>query len=218
MTLGYPVWNNLLPKLEEQLALEQDRRTQEAFDERVDDRLDLIVLWYDEYVGENLSEAERSLMPNLCDARELPSLLALAQSNNTQSELSHEAFLALTDQVLADAEEYKMRAKRELANTLCRNSVCRALELADVPPEDALQRYCAYFKCVWECNSTVDGCRYLTYEQLHAHWHEVHPENRWLHGDADDVWNRVRVPTFWPDQDLSGPSIGRRAGGRRDPA
>ena len=148
MTLSYPVWNNLLPKLEEQLALEQDRRTQEAFDERVDDRLDLIVLWYDEYVDENLPESERSPMSNLCDARELPSLFALAQSNDAQGELSHEAFLALTDQVLADAEEHKARAKRELANTLCRNSVCRALGLADVPPEDALQRYCAYFECV----------------------------------------------------------------------
>ncbi|KAI1789090.1 hypothetical protein LXA43DRAFT_595501 [Ganoderma leucocontextum] len=206
------IWNNVRPKLEEQLAIEKDRRTQEAFEDRVDDRLEVIVQWYDEYIEENLTDIERSLMPNLCDARELPSLVALAQTNDAQGDVPREAFLALTEQMLADAEGYKARAKRELADVLCHHSLCR--ELKDIPAEDVLQRYCAYFECIWKCNPVVDGCAYLTFEQLHAHWREVHPDNPWLHGDEDYHWDRddrVQVPTFWPWSEHSVPSVGKCA-------
>ncbi|KAM5540116.1 hypothetical protein V8D89_006256, partial [Ganoderma adspersum] len=205
------IWNNLLPKLEELLSLEQYRRTQEAFEERVDDRLDLIVLWYDEYIEENLTDSERRLMPNLCDARELPNLLALAQSNDAQGELSRDAFLALTEGVLADTEEYKARTKRELVDILCRHSACRTLGLEGLPADDVLQRFCAYFECIWECDSVIDGGAYLAYEDLHAHWREEHPDNPWLHGDDDDRWDRVQVPNFWPYSTLSTPSVGKPA-------
>ncbi|PIL34411.1 hypothetical protein GSI_03186 [Ganoderma sinense ZZ0214-1] len=209
------IWNNLLPKLEEQLALEQDRRTQEAFEERVDDRLDVIVLWYDEYVNATLTSAEGGLLPNLCDARELPSILALAQSNDARGELSQAAFLALTKEVFADAEEYKARAKRELADILCRHAECRTLELEDLPADAVLERFCAYFMCIRGCEAVADRGAFLTYEELHAHWREEHPDNPWLHGDDEDRWDaeerRVKVPNFWPRSDLSAPFVGKRA-------
>ena len=208
LTPRFLVWNNLLPKLKELLSLEQDRRTQEAFEERVDNRLDLIVPWYDEYIQDNLADAERSLMPNLRDARELPSLLALAQSNDAQGELSRGAFLALTEEVLADAEEYKARTKRGLADILCRHSGCKTWGFEDLPADDVLQRFCAYFECT--CNDDTDGRAYLAYEDLHAHWREGHPDDPWLHGDNDNRWNWVQVPDFWPYSELSAPSVGRR--------
>ncbi|KAM5540102.1 hypothetical protein V8D89_006242 [Ganoderma adspersum] len=209
------IWNDLLPELEEQLALENERRAQEAFEERVNDRLDLIVTWYDEYIEENLSDAELNLMPNVFDARRLPSLVALAQSDDAQGDLSREAFLELTEDVLADAEKYKRRAQRELADILRCDSAC--WDLADVPADDLLQRYCAYFECYcssYRHDSVVDGCTYLTYEQLHAHWRERHPDARWLCGDYEEEpgWDPMAgVPSFWPESKHSAPSVGKRA-------
>ncbi|KAM5540097.1 hypothetical protein V8D89_006237 [Ganoderma adspersum] len=161
------IWNNIRPKLEELLAVEKEHRAQEAFVVRVNERLDVIIQWYDDYIKDHLEDAERSLMPNHYDARKLPSLLSLAQADDAQGVISHEAFVALTEQMLTDADAYKTRAKRELADVLCARSTCRVLE--DLPASDVLQRYCGYFQCNWRCRVAVDGCPYLAYEQLHAH-------------------------------------------------
>ena len=191
------VWNNIRPKLEELLAVEKERRAQEAFVVRVNERLDVIIQWYDDYIKNHLEDAERSLMPNHYDARKLPSLLSLAQADDAQGVISHEAFVALTEQMLTDADAYKTRAKRELADVLCARSTCR--ELKDLPADDVLQRYCGYFQCNWRCRVAVDGCPYLTYEQLHAHWREAHPNDPWLlMGDENHRYTAVEVPEIWP--------------------
>ncbi len=209
------VWNNLLPDLEEQLALGKDRRIQEVFEGRVSDRLDLIVYWYNEYVEENLADAEFSLTPNLLDACGLSSLVALAQSNNAEGELSREALLALTEQLVADVERYKTCAQRELADILC-CSDSASEDLEYVPADEALQRYCASFQCYkgsWcDRDHAVGDCPCLTYEQLRAHWREEHSDDAWLSADEDDRWGTmvVEVPNFWPSPH-SVPSIGKRA-------
>ncbi|PIL34392.1 hypothetical protein GSI_03167 [Ganoderma sinense ZZ0214-1] len=205
------IWNNIRPKLEELLATEKKRRAQEAFEHRVNQRLDTLIQWYDEYMGDHFTDAERSLMPNHYDARKLPSLLSLAQADDGQGDMSREAFVALTEQMLADAAAYKTRAKRELADLLCARSSCR--DLKDLPADDILQRYCAYFECDWACHAAVDGCTYLTYEQLHAHWREAHPDRPWLlhtvQGPVEEhQYTAVDVPELWPH---SLPPIGRRA-------
>ena len=202
------VWNNIRPKLEEQLATEKERRAQEAYEDRVSDRLDILVHWYDDYLMEHFTDAERGLMPNRYNARELPSLLSLAQVDDTKGIVSREAFVALTEQMLADADAYKARAKRDLADVLCRHSACQ--DLKDLPADDVLHCYCSYFTCRWRCwaNSAVDGCSYLTYEQLHAHWREAHPGDPWLmDGDEDHRYIVVDVPRIWQD---SVPGIARR--------
>lgn len=209
------VWRVLLPELKELLALEKDRRAQQAFEERVNDRLDCIIPWYERYLEENFADAELSLMPNLCDARELPSIVALARLNDAQGELAEAAFLELTDKVLADVEEYKMRAKRDLADIVRYNIACQ--DLRDVPTDDILQRYCAYFECYCffcQCDPAVDGSTYFTYEQLHKHWREVNPNASWLfEGEYDrSIWDPMAgVPTFWPYSEHSAPSVGRWA-------
>ncbi|KAI1789085.1 hypothetical protein LXA43DRAFT_1022431 [Ganoderma leucocontextum] len=187
-------WNNIRPKLLEQLAIERERRLQEAFDERVDARLDVLVKWYEEYLYENLTDAELGLMPNRCDARSLPSVFDLALADDARGFVSRRDFRAFTEDMLLEADAYKARAQRDLADVLLSDQTCADLE--DVPAADVLQRPCAYFACVRGCNATVDGCPYLTYEQLHAHWREAHPDAPWLQGEEDHEW--VEVPELRP--------------------
>ena len=160
-----------------------------------------VARWVERFEAENAAAG--------ADARELPSLLALAQSNDAQGVLSRGAFLALTGEVLVDVEEYKARTKRGLADILCRHSGCKTFGFEDLPADDVLRRFCAYFECT--CNDVVDGRAYLAYEDLHAHWREEHPNDPWLHGENDNRWNWVQVPDFWPYSELSAPSVGKRA-------
>ncbi|KAI1789087.1 hypothetical protein LXA43DRAFT_1096656 [Ganoderma leucocontextum] len=195
------IWNNIRPKLEEQIAIEKDRRIRQAFQQRVDNRLDVIVQWYDNYVKEHFTDAERSLMPNVCDARELPSLHGLALENDAQGALLHSTFLTLTERMLTDVEAYKTSAKRALVDTLCNESEWdpqMRKELKDVPIDDVLQGYYAYFRCMLWCDAVVDSCACLTYEQLHSHWREAHPHVLWLQADEDDPWDRASVAALWP--------------------
>ena len=177
------------------------------FQNRVDDRLDVLVSWYEEHLKEHFTDAERSLMPNFCDARELPSLLTLARANDARGLLPRSAFLAVTEEMLADIEEYKARSQRALADILCTEREWQpqiSEELKAIPAADILQRYCAYFRCTWRCHAVVDGCEYLTYEQLHAHWRAAHSNASWL--KEDDTYDRVTVAAFWP---FFLPSVGR---------
>ncbi|KAM5540099.1 hypothetical protein V8D89_006239 [Ganoderma adspersum] len=201
------IWNNIRPKLEEQLAIEKERRAQEAVADRVDARLDLLVQWYDDYVKENFTDAERGLMPNRRNARELPTLLSLALADDAQGAPSREAFLAATEQMLADTDAYKTRAKRDLADVLCKHSAGKVFQ--DLPADDVLQGPCAFFRCLWRCTTTtaVDGCPFLTYEQLHAHWREEHPDDPWLmQGVEGHRYTAVDVPELWPE---SVPAVAR---------
>ena len=200
-----PVWNNIRPKLEEQLALEKERRAQDAVADRVDARLDVLVEWYDDYVQEHFADAERGLMPNRRNARELPTLLSLALADDVQGAPSREAFLAATEQMLADTEAYKTRAKRDLADVLCKHPMGK--DFKDLPADDVLQGPCAYFRCLWRCHAVTgaDGCAFLTYEELHAHWREEHPDDLWLMQGAEGYrYTAVDVPERWPE---SVPSI-----------
>ncbi len=166
--------------------------------------MDVIVQWYDNYIEEHFTDVERSLMPNHYNARKLPSLLSLAQADDAQGAVPREGFVALTQQMLADVETYKTCAKRDLADVLCKHSACT--DLKDIPVDDVLQRYCAYFRCRWRCNVTTTACRYMTYEQMHAHWREAHPDDPWLmHEDLE--YTVVDVAELWPH---SVPVVGRR--------
>ncbi len=182
----HQVWNNIRAKLEEQLAVEKERRVQGAFQARVDNRLAVIMEWYDDYLEERLTDAERSLMPNHYNARLLPSLLSLAQANDAQGSVQRKAFLALTKRMLADAEVYKTRAKRALADVVCdmpewNPQTCD--ELKGLPADEVLQRYCAYFTCRAGCHGSLYTRPYLTYDEVHVHWRESHPERPWFPSD-----------------------------------
>ena len=138
--------------------------------------------WYDTYLDEHLTAAERSLMPNHHDASMLPSLLSLAQADDAQGSVPHEAFLALTDRMLVDAEAYKERVKRSLAAVVTdvpwwNPQTCD--ELKGLPADDVLQRFCAYFLCREGC-VTLDDRSYLTYDEVHAHWQTWHPDEPWF--------------------------------------
>ena len=210
-----PVWCDILPALQEIIALEKDRKSQEAFQERVDDRLAYIVPWYERYVEENFTDEERGLMPNLADARDLPSIVALARSNHAEGELPEAAFHDLIDEVLADVEVYKTRTKCELVDMVRCDLAC--LDLRDVPADDILERYCAYFECYcFSCqrDPDIDGCTYFTYEQLHRHWREVNMDIPWLCADEYDRpgWDPMAgVPNFWPHSEHSAPLVGKWA-------
>lgn len=205
------VWNSIRPKLEQQIVLEKERRIQQDFQDRLDERLDVILQWYEEYLEEHYTAAERGLFPSMCDARELPSLVALAQANDARDIIPRSAFLARIELMLADAEEYKTRAKRALVDLLRNSHDSRpqlSEELKDVPVNDVLQRYCAYFTCPPWCNATpaAGGCEYLTYEQLHGHWRVKHYGVPWMRGPEDDTRERASVVANWP---FFLPTVGR---------
>lgn len=160
--------------------------------------------WYEEYLYKNLTDAEIDLMPNQRDARYLRTLWDLSVADCAQGPVSRREFHAYTEEMLLEAEAYKVRAQRELADILRNDQWC--VDLDDVPDADVLQRPYAYFVCVPGCAATVDGCAYLTYEQLHAHWRVVHADAGWLEGDNDG--ESVEVPTMWP---LSLPGVAQFA-------
>lgn len=150
--------------------------------------------WYEEHVDKNLTEEQRGLMPNRRDARDLQSLDDLAMAGAGWDPLSRRDFRASIEDIMLEADEYKTRAQRELADVLLGDESCADLE--DIPPADILQGPYAYFTCVQGCDAEVDGCAYLTYEQLHAHWRDVHPDTSWL--EAEKGHEGVGVPTLWP--------------------
>lgn len=176
------VWINLLPKLEPLLQEEKARKTLEAYHERVQQRLEQLSGYYNEWV-KDIPEDERGLMPNTHDGARLPCLLALAQADDAQGDLSLEDFLPLSGQVLIEAKVYLTHAK-EIAVMMLQDDIHKMpdydvwyAELESLSADDALSRHYALF----ECEEQYDVCNtgIVAFEELHSHWRMAHPQTAW---------------------------------------
>ena len=105
------VWNNLLPKLEELITAERDRRTKAAYRTRVDERLGQIVQRFEAFFSDPIFVTDLPLFPTPRDVRDLPSVRELAQKDDAEGDIYEDDFLAITDQVLIDIDAYKLAAK-----------------------------------------------------------------------------------------------------------
>ena len=194
------VWKNLRPKLEHQLALAAEHRRYLAFIRRAEERHDQINEFYDEYITDHLTTAERDLMPNFYDTSKFPCVNALAHENRAHGSVTREAFLAIIDDVLDEADAYKARVQHALADLLLR--YCPELECEDAPvvPVDALTRYGAFFACEYGCVEDDPLC--MTYPELHKHWRAIHSNKPFMqHWTMPQIAGN-RVDTF--------PSVARK--------
>ena len=124
--MGPIVWINLLPKLETLIQEERVRVAEVALERRIKRRMAQIARHYKDYLLSTMSAEERALMPNIYDACRLPSLHALASRNDAQGNVSREAFMAVADNMLADAEVYKEEAKEAYQKCLDQKFSARA--------------------------------------------------------------------------------------------
>lgn len=195
------VWHNIRPKLEALIQEEKESRIQEAFEERVEERLDQISGYYENFVR-GLPEADRALLPNLVDVHSLPSIDALSRENEAQGDVAEEDFLALTAQVLQEAEAYAAEAKAIAVKALSQSFSSRGAssyleDLRNITPDEAMTRHYALFRCgVWSHSAGTMSTKpdYLTFEALHDHWRVRHPMLEW--GAKDYVgpvsWGYIR--------------------------
>ena len=127
---------------------------------------------------DHLTTAERDLMPNWYDKSNLPSIIALADADGAHGPVTREAFLAIVDDVLAEADAYKARVQHALADLLLQ--YCPELKHEDAPvaPADALTRYGAFFTCTPGCIEDDTSC--MTYPELHEHWRTFHQDEPFM--------------------------------------
>ncbi|KAI0660261.1 hypothetical protein C8Q70DRAFT_913949 [Cubamyces menziesii] len=174
------VWNNLRPKLEEFLRQEKERTRRNALDIRARPRREQIVKYYEDFV-QGLPHTERGMMPNAADACRLPCLVELAEKNDANGDVSADEFLALTDEVMQEAEQYKVRAKetvyRIMVNELDHYPGRKQWfeEVKALSPDEALDRHWSLFQC-WAKNCWKG---FFTFGELHAHWRTAHPWRSW---------------------------------------
>lgn len=139
----HSVWNNLRPKLEEQLAIGREREIEDERNERARVRLDTLVEFYNEYLQENMSEDERALMPNAFHFGRLPTIDALLSRPDAHGEPSREDFDASIAQALVEAEQYKKDAKVAILKRLTDKLPSLQEAVDALSPDDAVQRYFA---------------------------------------------------------------------------
>ncbi len=192
------VWKSIKPKLEALLLEEKESRIREAFEARAEERLDQISGYYDDFV-KGLPEANRTLLPNLYDARYLPSIQALSRENDGQGSVIRDEFLELTAQILQEAETYKANAKQIAATAMAEcfsrwQAHAREEDLQHLTPDQALTRHYAVFKCAMEGHSPGVEAYYLSFEDLHNHWRVYHPTVEWGFrvAEGSGAWGYIR--------------------------
>lgn len=196
------VWHNVKPKLEALIQEEKEDRIQEEIEERVEERLVQISEYYEDFVA-GLPEADRTLLPNLVDVHGLPSIDTLARENEAQGYVAQEDFLALTAQVLREAEAYATEAKAIAVKALTQSFSVRGAssyleDLRKITPDEAMTRHYALFRCGVRHHSAGDTMSpipdYLTFEALHDHWRVQHPMLEW---GAQDYSVAPPGPVSW---------------------
>ncbi|CDO73860.1 hypothetical protein BN946_scf185016.g17 [Trametes cinnabarina] len=179
-TLTERAWKTLRPKLEEMIQERKREDYEWSIREDVNRRNKQIAGFYEEFI-QSLSEAEQALMPGAHDACQLPCLASLARRNDAKGDVSLEEFQALTDQVLQEAEAYKVRAKEAAVKQLIERANWCAHEewlrdLQGLTPDEALQRYYALFRCNSRQRCDV---KYVAFEDMHRHFRTAHPWESW---------------------------------------
>ncbi|OBZ72746.1 hypothetical protein A0H81_06908 [Grifola frondosa] len=112
------IWNNIRPKLEAEIQQFREERTQAAFEARLEQRRSEVIGYYDQYLLDAVAEEDRATMPNAYDACRLPSLSALTLRDEAYSEVSKDNFDAVVDDMLAEAQAFKIEVQRELVRML----------------------------------------------------------------------------------------------------
>ncbi|EIW52704.1 uncharacterized protein TRAVEDRAFT_53145 [Trametes versicolor FP-101664 SS1] len=196
------IWINIKPKLEALIQEEKESRILADFEERVEERLDQISGYYEDFVA-GLPEADRMLLPNLIDVHGLPSIDALARENEAQGDVAQEDFQALTAQVLQEAEAYAAEAKAIAVKALIQSFSVRGAssyleDLRKITPDEAMTRHYALFRCGVRHHSAGGTMSpipdYLTFEALHDHWRVQHPMLEW---GAQDYSVAPPGPVSW---------------------
>ncbi|EIW52708.1 uncharacterized protein TRAVEDRAFT_53148 [Trametes versicolor FP-101664 SS1] len=192
------IWKNIKPKLEALLLEEKESRIREALEARAEERLDQISGYYDDFV-EGLPEANRTLLPNLYDARYLPCIQALSLEHDGQGVVAREEFLALTAQILQEVEAYKTKAKATAATAMAEcfsrwGPQTRVEELHHLNPDQAMTRHYAVFECAMKGHPPDVEARYLSFEAMHNHWRVYHPTVKWGFriAEGSGAWGYIR--------------------------
>ena len=201
------VWTNLRPKLEERIVLARQQRLEEDLLHRIEEREHQIVAFYDEYVAANVPADQRDLMPNAYDMCALPCIKALSTQNDARGDVAREDFEAVVAQLLVEAEEYKAHAMRALVDLACKNNRSLREALEGVPPEDALQRWFAYFTCIGPGCSGPTSPRAATFREMHAHWRTAHSHKTWL----GTINHELGIPWETVQTTYEVPKIGKAA-------
>ena len=199
----------MLPKLEELLIAERDRRAQIAYETRVEERLDQIVQHFEAFFSDPIFVTDLPMFPTPRDVRDLPSVLNLAHGGDIQDDISEDDFLAITDEVLVDIDAYKLSAKFTAIEKLSsggrpRYTVYRdtsgdsegddwqdpgapndAQSAAPEDPDEVLDKFFAYFRCNepdrrYGLASCMTWDEGVPFAEMHAHFREAHPGCSWV--------------------------------------
>ncbi|KAI0354355.1 hypothetical protein OH77DRAFT_1425917 [Trametes cingulata] len=174
------VWQKIGPQLEAMLRTESVLRKIEAQRLRANRRLKTLVGVYEEYVAATVPLDEQALLPNVCDARALPTLDRIAREDGPDETLK-EQFDSAIGQVLADVDAYKERAKM-LAVSILPQQVQPDGSIEHAPADELLERHYALFYCSYHGGTPAEhSCDVYnaTFREIHEHWRTDHPDAPW---------------------------------------
>ncbi|KAI0643288.1 hypothetical protein C8Q79DRAFT_170031 [Trametes meyenii] len=172
------IWKKICPRLERILKSERNTREAQAREQRVKDRLTTILPLYEEFVKGLTSLGPDVFLPNDYDARNLPSIQALARHET--KEITPEAIAALEPALLDDLRSYNTNVKALAAAVVNRkpwNPVELELGYFNKETADAeLARHDALFRC------DIDRCgiAVATLREIHEHWRTAHRGLPWF--------------------------------------
>ena len=173
--------------------------------------------FYAALVDTSAHEDDRSFMPNLHDACRLPSFAALLAADDAHTSVSQARFATISAQLLVEARQYVVQAKRDLAEMVWRVKNVRDYSVLNpddrprappMPPMDAteiealLARGSTLFVCK---NCPVLGTEmYGVMELMSArracvHWRECHSGLPWNDGwPYEGMFDQRRSYKLWP--------------------
>ncbi|KAI1789102.1 hypothetical protein LXA43DRAFT_1096669 [Ganoderma leucocontextum] len=192
------IWKKLLPELTTLIKTSYQRQAARERATRISTRFDAIIYHYGNFT-QSLTVEEYDFMPNTYDARRLRPIIVLARENGAQATVSYDDFLTISSRILDEVAAYKAEVQRVLVALICETSPAVAADLAGLDPATALRRYPAAFWCHEDCTMGYWVRRYMTCQDVHAHWRAMHTDMPFVKRvPRMDPHKRVNVPTLGP--------------------
>lgn len=183
---------------------------QAAFEQRLERRRAEFQPFYDDFLQNTLSDADREFAPNWHDACALPSVHELLNENRATVIVTQARVIAIQSRLLSDVRASAQQTKRDLMEMLHREthgpksplmfrgpreySPMPAYDMAEIEAE--LAKATSLFTC-HRCplKGTVSA------QDIIAHWRSEHPSLKWNDKwPIEQIFDRRRKFSEWPSQ------------------
>ncbi|KAL1944343.1 hypothetical protein VTO73DRAFT_3528 [Trametes versicolor] len=203
------IWKTALPKLRALIDQKRVDDGQAAFEQRLEQRRAEFQPFYEDFLQNTLSDADREFAPNWHDACALPSVHGLLNENRATVIVTQARVTTIQSRLLLDVRASAQQTKRDLMEMLHREthgskgplmfrgpreySPMPQYDMAEIEAE--LAKATSLFTC-HRCPIKSASAQVIV-----AHWRTEHPSLKWNDKwPIEQIFDRRRKFSEWPSQ------------------